>query len=181
MTSDSSFLNDLWTLYFHDPSDMDWTTKSYKRLTNIASIEEFWEHHLCIIEKVHQGMFFIMREHIFPCWDDPHNIEGGCISIKVLKENMKVFWEDIVIKLLGETLLQNDSAKHWDMLCGISTSPKKHFCIIKIWLKDATLADKKHFDILPLYYGDIIYKVNRENITNDHDKQIEIHGSIAPE
>ena len=101
---DPLFLNDLWSLYFHDPSDTDWNMKSYKRLANISSVEEFWQHHDCYIEKVHQGMFFIMREHIFPCWDDPNNINGGCLSIKVLKENMKVFWEDICIKMMGESL-----------------------------------------------------------------------------
>lgn len=163
------FLNDLWSLYFHDPSDTDWNMKSYKRLANISSVEEFWQHHDCYIEKVHQGMFFIMREHVFPCWDDPNNIEGGCLSIKVLKENMKVFWEDICIKMMGETLLLEEHREHWDKICGISTSPKKHFCIIKIWLKDDTLADKKYFDIMPTYYGDLIFKLNRDNITQDQD------------
>lgn len=170
MMTEKSYLNDLWTLYFHDPLDQDWTTKSYKRLADISTIEEFWEHTLCYSEKVHQGMFFVMREHIFPCWDDPNNINGGCLSIKILKENMKAFWEDMCMKLLGETLLIDDKKEAWSKVCGISTSPKKHFCIIKIWLSDDSLADKKYFNIEPIYYGDLIYKSNRENITVENEK-----------
>lgn len=113
-----------------------------------------------------------MREHIFPCWDDPYNINGGCLSIKVLKENMKVFWEDICVKLLGETILVDDAKEHWSKICGVSTSPKKHFCIIKIWLSDDTLADKSFFNLLPIYYGDLIYKSNRENIINDQETTV---------
>lgn len=162
-----AFMNDLWTIYFHDPFDSDWTVNSYKRLGNVSNVEEFWEHHKCYIERVHQGMFFIMREHVFPCWDDPNNINGGCLSIKVLKENMHQFWEDICIKLMGETLLMPEHRHEWDKITGISTSPKKHFCIIKIWLSGDTLNDKKYFDILQMYYGDLIFKLNRDNIIND--------------
>jgi hypothetical protein len=171
MDQDPAYLNDLWTLYFHDPSDMDWNVKSYKRLSNISSIEEFWEHHLCYIDRVHQGMFFLMREHVFPCWDDPNNIEGGCMSIKVLKENMNTFWNDICIKILGETLLVDEHRHEWAKITGISTSPKKHFCIIKIWLMDASLSDKNKFNLLPIYYGDLIFKLNRDNISNDNDSK----------
>ena len=52
----------------------------------------------------------------------------------------------------------------WDKVCGISTSPTKHFCIIKLWVAAQTLNDKSFFDIIPLYYGDIIFKSNKENI-----------------
>lgn len=168
MDSEKKFLNDLWTLYFHDPFDNDWTNKSYQRLANISSVDEFWEHQLCLSEHAHQGIFFLMREHIFPCWDDPYNIEGGCLSIKVLKDNMRQFWEDMCTKLLGETLLVDEHKEQWSKVCGISTSPKKHFCIIKIWLSDNTLSDKKYFNILPIYYGDLIYKLNRDNIQENN-------------
>lgn len=165
--SEPSYLNDLWSIYFHDPLDSDWTNNSYKLMGNIVSIEEFWQHYFCFIKHIHQGMFFIIREHIFPCWDDPHNINGGCLSIKVLKEHMVEFWEDISTKLMGETLLCKPYQHLAKKVCGISTSPKKYFCIVKIWLSDSTLSDKKYFDIIPLYYGDFIFKSNRENIASE--------------
>jgi hypothetical protein len=103
-------------------------------------------------------------------WDDPLNLEGGCLSIKVLKENMAEFWEDLCKRLLGENLLKEEYVEFWNDVNGISTSPKKHFCIIKIWMKNDKLNNKDYFNILPLYYGDIIYKSNRENISNDNNK-----------
>jgi hypothetical protein len=77
------------------------------------------------------------------------------------------FWEDLCIKLLGETLLKEDKRSSWNLVNGISTSPKKHFCIIKVWLKDNTLASKDFFNIPNKYYGDILYKSNMENIHTD--------------
>ena len=164
------FLNDIWTLYFHDPGDSNWNTTSYIVLGSINSVTDFWNHSKNLKDHVNQGMFFLMREYVFPMWDEKENIEGGCLSIKVLKENIEVFWEDLCMKILGETLLKEDFRHKWNVVNGISTSPKKHFCIIKIWLKDETLCSKDFFNILPSY-GDIIYKSNRENITNDNVKK----------
>lgn len=160
------FLNDVWNMYFHDPCDTDWTTQSYIRLANIGSVKEFWENIHSMHDKMHKGIFFLMREYVFPCWDDPNNIEGGCLSIKILKEQLVPFFEDLAIKMLGETLLKDDVKEHWNLINGISTSPKKHFCIIKIWLKNDLLSDKKHFNLMTNYYGDILYKSNIENIHN---------------
>jgi hypothetical protein len=164
------FFNDIWTLYFHDPYDANWTNSSYINLGQLSNVDDFWNHHTCNKDNISKGMFFLMREHIFPCWDDPCNISGGCISIKVLKEDMSKFWEDLCVKMLSETLLVPEHQNLCDSINGVSTSPKKHFCIIKIWLKDDTLNNKKYFDILPMYHGDVLYKSNRDNINNDTNK-----------
>lgn len=165
------FLNDVWAVYFHDPNDHNWTTQSYHRLGDISTVNDFWDHLSSIKDNVHKGMFFIMREHIFPCWDDPCNIKGGCLSIKVLKDDMILFWEDVCMKLMGETIIKDEFRNlHWDKVNGISTSPKKHFCIIKIWLACSEAADKIMYDIRKVYHGDMIYKSNQENISNDQHK-----------
>lgn len=167
---EDTILNDIWTVYFHDPYDTNWNTNSYMRLGSISSVEEYWHHHLSMKSNVHKAMFFIMRDHVFPMWDDPLNLEGGCLSIKVLKENMAEFWDDLCKRSLGETLITNEYAHLWNDINGISTSPKKHFCIIKIWIKNEKLSSKEFFNLLPLYYGDIIYKSNLDNINNDNNK-----------
>ena len=169
---DDDYLNDIWAVYFHDPYDINWNTNSYINIGTINSISDFWNHTACLKDHLHQGMFFIMREYVFPMWDDKENINGGCLSIKVLKENIDTYWQDLSMKLLGETLLKPAHRHKWDFVNGISTSPKKHFCIIKIWLKDDSLTNKDLFDLLPSY-GDVIYKSNRENITNDNVKKVE--------
>lgn len=171
MTVDEDiFLNDIWTVYFHDPNDQDWTHTSYINIGNISTVDDFWNHYMSSKDHIHKGMFFIMREHVFPSWDDPCNLTGGCLSIKVLKDDLNKFWEDLCMRMVGETLLVDDKIDKWDLINGISTSPKKHFCIIKIWLKNDELNDKKYFNIIPSYYGDIIYKSNMDNISNDSNK-----------
>ena len=168
MEAKDTFLNDVWSIYFHDPFDTDWTNQSYIRLSTVSSVDDFWDNMISMRENVHKGIFFMMREYVFPCWDDPNNIKGGCLSIKILKENLNDFWEDLCMKLVGETLLHEQHREHWDLVNGISTSPKKHFCIIKLWIKDNTLASKTFFDIPNKYYGDILYKSNIENIHSDN-------------
>jgi len=165
--SEEIFLNEGWNVYFHDPLDIDWTIQSYIRISSISTIKEYWDNMHNLKPQVHKGIFFIMREYVFPCWDDENNINGGCLSIKILKDHLNDFWEDLTIKLLGETLLKEEKRDLWNLVNGISTSPKKHFCIIKIWLKNDSLANPEYFNIIPKYYGEILYKSNFESIHND--------------
>ena len=162
------FLNDVWNVYFHDPFDTNWTTTSYVLLSTISTVEESWNNLFQMQKQIQKGIFFIMREYVFPCWDDSNNIKGGCLSIKILKEHVSEFWEDLAIKLLGETLLKKEHSHHWNKINGISCSPKKHFCIIKLWLADDSISNKDFFDILNSYYGDILFKLNMENIHNEN-------------
>jgi hypothetical protein len=165
---DLHMLNDSWTLQFHDPWSADWTFESYDRLGDMCSIEE-----LCMIEKkilpcLHQGIWFLFREHIFPAWDDKANLEGGCMSMKILKQDAQKFWTNLCYKMLGESLLVEKVAHKWSCVNGISISPKKHFCILKIWLGSDEIGDAKFFNIGKDYQGEIFYKSNRDNITNNH-------------
>jgi hypothetical protein len=157
-------LNDIWTYYFHDPNDENWTLGSYLRLHDMSTVKDYWNLNHVLKDKLKQGMFFLMREHIFPCWDDEFNINGGCLSIKVLKDNIIKFWEELSIRLLGENLLIEEHRDKWDMVNGISISPKKYFVICKIWMNTTEFNDKKFFNIPQNYYGDIIFRDNMENI-----------------
>lgn len=163
-------LNDIWSYYFHDPYDTNWNVESYHRLGNITCIEEFWPIHTNLKPKLHQGMFFLMREHVFPCWDDPFNKDGGCLSIKVLKDDLPDVWETLNIKLLGEIVVKNLDKREsfWDHVNGLSTSPKRHFCIIKIWLKSAqvTLEDLDLESTLTKH-SEILFKLNSETISTN--------------
>ena len=117
-TTDDVWLNDVWTIYFHDPADSSWTLDSYRRLGDIATVAEFWQMQETIAPSVTTGMFFAMREHVFPCWDDKSNIEGGCVSIKVSMRSVSAAWELLFKRAVGETMMAD--AGQWDMLNGIS-------------------------------------------------------------
>jgi hypothetical protein len=174
MSEEDIFLNDVWSVYFHDPNNTNWTHSSYIHMGEISTVDDFWNHHKNYINHANKAMFFIMREHVFPSWDDPSNIRGGCLSIKVLKDEMPKFWEDLCIRTLGEDVLTDNVKDKWQLINGISTSPKKHFCIVKIWLQTTEdLANKKLFRIMNNYYGDILFKSNMDNISNDVNKNQE--------
>lgn len=148
---------------------------------DIGSVAEFWKVHDTFEKQVHLGMFFLMREHIFPCWDDPLNRTGGCLSIKVMKQDVPGFWRDLCMTLLGETLVIEEKREELaDVVNGLSVSPKKHFCIIKIWLRTHDLANKVFYNLPKGNYGDVLYKPNVESmaVPNEHT-HIHVQKSIG--
>jgi len=170
MAEEDDWLHDIWTWYFHDPLDMRWTLESYRRLCDISTIDEFWLMHSATSKVIPLGMFFVMRETSFPCWDDASNIQGGTASIKVTVSDTVACWESLLKRMLGETLAVD--AEDSEAINGISVSPKRGFCIIKIWTKDDRFQDKirQKLRIPDMYTGDIIYRKNTDNIQNDVHK-----------
>jgi hypothetical protein len=131
-------LTDKWILWAHLPHDTDWTTKSYKKIYTIETVESA----IAIMETIPEVlvkncMLFIMREGIAPVWEDPQNRTGGCFSYKIANKSVYEVWRDLSYVLMGETISQQASF----VLCvtGITISPKKNFCIIKIWMRNCTI------------------------------------------
>lgn len=155
--SSESILNDKWCLWYHNPEDKNWKINSYDNIYTFNSIERFWKLHNSMKDGViNSGMFFLMRKGIFPIWEDKHNIHGGCWSYKIPKKNSHDAWIDLSVRLIAEQLCNNSSSVN-----GISISPKKEFCVIKVWNQDskkrddATLLinDSEHFKNNPSKYS----------------------------
>jgi translation initiation factor 4E len=124
-------LNDKWVLWFHNPHDTNWSIDSYKNLHKIENISDYWLINNILTQKIiENSMLFIMRDNINPLWEDDHNKNGGCWSFKFPKNNILNIWNEFTMNLLGENFV---SSEH-NVINGISISPKKNFCIIKIWL-----------------------------------------------
>jgi hypothetical protein len=157
-----NYLNDVWCLYFHDPYDMNWEHSSYKFITTISSIEDFIHVFKSFHDLWSRGMFFIMREHITPRWEDDNNKNGGCFSFKINKEELidKLF--EISSLLIGETLGKNDIISN--NINGISISPKKNYHIIRIWIKSNTNLHKDNYNLIIPSYSTIMYKSHLESI-----------------
>ncbi len=131
-------LNDTWILWYHDPNDVNWAIESYKVVSTINTIGDFWNTYECIENTIiENSMFFIMRKGINPLWEDPQNVDGGCWSFKIPKGAIKKYWTELSIFLLGENITKKDK-----LINGLSISPKKTFCIIKIWTNDKTNSNK---------------------------------------
>ena len=128
-------LSDKWVLWAHLPHVTDWSNKSYIAIQEIAKIEEIVSLYNIIPESmVKNCMLFLMRKNIFPSWEDPKNRKGGCFSFKVNNKRVSDIWKKLSYSLLGETLSPKDNLMN--KITGITISPKKAFCIIKIWTSD---------------------------------------------
>jgi len=134
-------LNGKWNLYYHLPQDKQWDLSSYKIIMeDIDSVEKL----ISINEKLPDNaikfcMLFVMRHGITPMWEDPLNRNGGCFSFKVINKEVPGVWRNLMYALCGETLI-TDTKNHL-FVNGITISPKKSFCIIKIWLRGCNMQD----------------------------------------
>ena len=163
-----SSLNNIFTFWYHNPDNVDWSLESYIELLEFSTIEEFW-----VLDKfvrkdmIENGMFFIMKKSVKPIWECPTNIKGGCISWKVDRKNSYKSWIDCV----GHFIM-NDFGKFTDLINGVSISPKKNASIIKLWFKEEfdidTIGIPKTFRLVD---DKIIYKSHVQNIDKDKTKK----------
>ena len=150
-------LNNKWILWFHDPINNDWSFESYINIHTINTIESFWEVFNNINKlNIENGMFFLMKDGIKPMWEDEKNKNGGCWSFKILKENIYETWLDLIINCINETILTDVSIN--DVINGLSVSPKKTFCIVKIWIKNNISKDIINNNIININTKECIYK-----------------------
>jgi len=155
------YLNDIWSFYFHDPYNIDWNIDSFRFLQTISSIDDFIHLFVCYKSVISRGMFFIMREHILPLWEDESNKSGGCFSYKIYRQNLEDKFFEITSLLLGENLgINNEISKN---INGISICPKKNYYIIRIWIKDNKYAIKENYNIEIPRFTTILYKKHQQN------------------
>ena len=126
-------LSSIWTMWAHLPHDTDWSIESYKQIYDISSVEGA----LAITETIPEilvknCMLFLMRQGIKPIWEDPKNRQGGCFSYKISNKNVYEVWRDLCYVLVGETI--SNQISFVANVNGITISPKKNFCIVKIWM-----------------------------------------------
>jgi len=141
-------LYDKWVLWAHLPHDTDWSINSYKNIMNITSVEHMLSLYSVIPDKlVKNCMLFMIRDGITPTWEDPNNREGGCFSFKVANKSVPQVWQNLSFMLVGETLSNNH--KMLRIINGITISPKRSFCIIKIWLKTCDVQSPETLTTIP--------------------------------
>jgi len=142
-------LYDKWNMYYHLPQDKNWGLSSYKLIMgDIDSAEKVIALNQTIPENiVKYCMLFVMRVGITPMWEDPKNRTGGCFSFKVINKQVYGVWKSLLYALCGETLFHDRS--YHKLVNGITISPKKNFCIIKIWMIDYTMQNPEALITIP--------------------------------
>lgn len=164
MVADDVFLNDVWKLYYHSPDDDDWRLESYVSIGVVSSIGDFWTVVNTIRPWMRDGMFFFMREFVQPVWDDPAVIDGGCFSVRVPREHAPEALVDMMMAAAGETLLAEAARDRWDMVCGISISPKNSFNVIKVWLSEGDAPPESQVWMPACRTKDVFFSMFRESI-----------------
>lgn len=131
----STLLENKWSLWSHYPQDTDWSLKSYNKICELSSVEAT----IAITESIPEdviknSMLFLMKSGVFPTWEDVKNRNGGCFSYKVNNKVVVDVWKELTYVLVGKTI--SEDTKFLNDISGITISPKKNFCIIKIWMEN---------------------------------------------
>jgi len=126
-----------WSMWAHLPHDTDWSIQSYKKIYTVGSVEDT----IALTETipdvlVKNCMLFLMKDGVKPIWEDPKNRDGGCFSYKVSNKLVYDVWKDLSYVLVGETI--SNQSSFVANVTGITISPKKNFCIIKIWMSSCS-------------------------------------------
>lgn len=124
-----------WTLWAHLPQNDDWTLASYVPIHTLHTAEEA----ICVTETlpaslIENCMLFLMEEGVNPMWEDKQNRNGGCFSYKIANKHVAKVWRDLSYVIMGETVSRN--AAFVRNVTGITISPKRNFCIVKIWMRN---------------------------------------------
>lgn len=154
-------LFDKWVLWAHLPHDTNWSLKSYIKICKIHSAEDIIALNNSLPDQLIKNcMLFLMRENILPMWEDPKNCEGGCFSFKITNKHIASVWKDISYLLTGDTLSNDQDILNG--ITGITVSPKKSFCILKIWLSTLKYQNvKKIKEINNLPFHGCIFKKHK--------------------
>lgn len=125
-----SFPAGSWTLYFHDPSDTNWSPESYKKLGTFTEFTALWGTLKAIgDDRFRAGMYFLMKDPYVPLWEHRSNIHGGSYCIKV-PEAVSV---DTFHRYAAASVLEMATTDTSNMIVGVTISPKKGFHILKVW------------------------------------------------
>jgi len=132
-------LSDKWVLWAHLPHDNDWSIQSYISIMTVTYVEEILAlMHTLPDSLLSTCMFFCMKEHVKPVWEDPANKQGGCFSYKIT-QSIGDCWRNVSYSMVGKTLSKEKAIQ--ETITGISISPKKNFCILKVWLSSCAHQD----------------------------------------
>jgi hypothetical protein len=143
---DKHILNRSWVLWSHLPQNNDWTIRSYEKLCVFHTLEDV----ISVINiipdlLITNCMLFLMKEGVSPLWEDPKNKDGGCFKFRVINKHVPQTWRQMVYSLIGETLSSNK--KFLQNVTGITISPKKKFCILKVWTSTCECQNSDIIDI----------------------------------
>ena len=169
-STDDVFLPDVWQWFAHNPVDKDWTLKSYRMLgPPCSSVSDFWTVVNSARPIIERTMIFVMKDPSMPMWDDPACVNGSLVSILVSYDKAAATFIDTCVRALGETLNGEDTETH---IVGVSMSPKRMHCVVKVWTSEQVSAEIVQKWSLPesIDKSDVRIEASRKHISSTHSK-----------
>ena len=125
-------LNDKWIIWSHGLNDSNWENDSYKKMFEINNLFDLKIMNDIINEDffIH-NMIFMMKDGIFPTWEDENNCDGCSGSFKITNP---LLWNDVVNEVSILNIFRDLSKVN--EINGLSISSKKNFYILKVWFKN---------------------------------------------
>lgn len=152
-----------WTLYFHESDDPSWGADSYKKIHAAGT----WEGMGTLLRelgptRIMGGVLKIMRGDTSPLWENKVNIRGGAYCLKIPRRTATEVFTRYVAAAAADCATINPAENH---IVGVTISPKRGFCIIKLWNTNAT-AHKSPTEVVILHEdvrtSEILYRPHVE-------------------
>ena len=159
---DNHKLKNTWVLWYHLPQNKDWSIKSYIKICDFRCVENVINVLKIIPENITSNCcFFVMKTGIEPMWEHILNRNGGCFSYRISNKFVNQTWKYLTYALTGETISTNK--KFVENVNGISISPKKNFCVIKVWMKICEFQNPELItnEIKHLTHNSALFKVHK--------------------
>ncbi len=122
-------INNIWNLWFHSDYNV-WTINGYKLIYTIKLYDdlELYFNNIDYIGGLTIVPFYIMKEGIYPIWEDENNINGGEWSFKIdNKKELYNIWKKLVYYIIFNDCI---------LINGISVIEKNNLYYIKIWINN---------------------------------------------
>lgn len=165
----------LWAHHVNDPS---WENVSYIRVFECSSPTEFWQMfnslHNSLKQLFQQHMLFLMKSvnghEIYPKWEDEHNINGGCWSLRIDHSIAYETFKMLAIHFVTNTLSRSETETN-----GISMAPKASHSIIKVWMQRISKTGDEWYTPLasksvPLLTK-AVFQIHNNNIKRDYRRK----------
>jgi len=127
-----------WTLHVHETEEKKWDAASYKQLQVAATWEELGATLRELGPRTLKIMTFAMRGSQPPRWENKENIAGGSYSFLIPHRRAVEVYQLYVAAAATDTATLNPANK----IVGVTMSPKKGHCVIKLWNASAKAFNK---------------------------------------
>lgn len=148
-----------WSFYIHLQNSTNWDLDSYYKINDSNDLMTLLKTNEHIgSEMLKKSLIFVMKNNINPIWEDELNKKGGSFSFKIHNRDIERVWKHFFYRMIGNTLFENEDIM--ENVNGLSVSPKKTTCILKVWIKTCDIKNPSIFsklkNIIPIH--DCIFK-----------------------